>query len=120
MVSVPRLYEKIYATVLDRVGAASAVKAKLFHWAIGVGWQIPAPPRLGRTINPLLRCRARAGRRLALSKVREVVGGEKKVFAAGGAPLNKDIEEFFFAAGILILPGLRPDRDHGPGDLQLS
>ena len=37
MVSVPRLYEKVYATVLDRVERGSAVKAALFRWAVGVG-----------------------------------------------------------------------------------
>src|SRR5664280_1528324 len=99
MVSVPRLYEKIYATVLDRVDRGSAVKAKLFHWAIGVGGRYQHRRASGGSINPVLRAEHALADRLALSKVREVVGGEKRVFAAGGAPLNKDIEEFFFAAG---------------------
>jgi long-chain acyl-CoA synthetase len=43
--------------------------------------------------------------RLVLAKIRDVVGGEKKVLSAGGAPLSKDIEEFFFAAGLLICQG---------------
>ena len=105
MVSVPRLYEKIYATVLDRVERGSAIKAKLFHWAIGVGGRYQHTRTSGGSINPVLRAEHALADRLALAKVRDVVGGEKRVFAAGGAPLNKDIEEFFFAAGILILQG---------------
>ncbi len=105
MVSVPRLYEKIYATVLDRVERGSAIKAKLFHWATGVGGRCQHRRTSGGSISPVLRAEHALADRLVLSKVRDVVGGEKKVFAAGGAPLSKDIEEFFFSAGVLICQG---------------
>jgi len=105
MVSIPRLYEKIYATVLDRVERGSAPRAKLFGWSIGVGGRYQRRRTAGESINPLLRVEHAVADRLVLAKVRDVVGGEKKVFAAGGAPLSKDIEEFFFATGILICQG---------------
>ena len=105
MVSVPRLYEKIYATVIDRVERGSAAKAKLFHWAVGVGGRYQRRAFAGEPVAPLLRAQHAVADRLVLSKVRDVVGGDKKVLAAGGAPLLKDIEEFFFAAGLLICQG---------------
>ena len=40
-----------------------------------------------------------------LTKVRDIVGGPKNFFSAGGAPLSKDIEEFFFSAGLLVCEG---------------
>ena len=105
MVSVPRLYEKIYATVVDRVERGSAAKAKLFHWAVGVGGRYQSLVFAAEQVAPMLRAQHAVADRLVLSKVRDVVGGNKKVLAAGGAPLRKDIEEFFFAAGLLICQG---------------
>jgi long-chain acyl-CoA synthetase len=43
--------------------------------------------------------------KLVLSKVQAVVGGSKNFFSAGGAPLAQAIEEFFFAAGLLVCEG---------------
>jgi len=43
--------------------------------------------------------------KLILSKIREVVGGSKNFFSAGGAPLEQSIEEFFFSCGLLICQG---------------
>ena len=105
MVSVPRLYEKVYATVLDRVERGSAVKASLFRWAVGVGGEYQRLLAAGKGIGRTLRMQHAVADRLVLSKIREAVGGEKKVFSAGGAPLSTDIEEFFYAAGILICQG---------------
>ena len=105
MVSVPRLYEKVYATVLDRVERGSAVKAALFRWAVGVGGEYQRLLAPGKGIGRTLRMQHAVADRLVLSKIREAVGGEKKVFSAGGAPLATDIEEFFYAAGILICQG---------------
>jgi len=105
MVSVPRLYEKIHATVVDRVERGSAAKAKLFHWAIRVGGAYQGLRAKGDPVGPVLRAEHAVADRLVLWKIRDVVGGEKKVFSAGGAPLSEDIEEFFFAAGLLICQG---------------
>ncbi|BDG05639.1 AMP-dependent synthetase/ligase [Anaeromyxobacter oryzae] len=105
MVSVPRLYEKICATVLDRIGKASAPRRALFRWAMGVGREYQYREKEKRRIGPLLALQHRAADALVLSKIRDVVGGEKNFFSCGGAPLSKDVEEFFFAAGLLICQG---------------
>ncbi|MFY3744731.1 AMP-dependent synthetase/ligase [Anaeromyxobacter sp. Red801] len=105
MVSVPRLYEKICAAVLDRIGKASAPRRALFRWAMAVGKEYGQRRKERRRAGPLLALRHRVADALVLSKIRDVVGGEKNFFSAGGAPLSQEVEEFFFAAGLLICQG---------------
>jgi len=105
MVSAPRLYEKICATVLERTNKASGARRALFRWAMGVGRSYQYRKKEKRPVGPLLALQHRLADALVLSKIRNVVGGEKNFFSCGGAPLSKDIEEFFFAAGLLICQG---------------
>ena len=105
MVSVPRLYEKICATVLERVGRASPVKRALFHWAFGIGRKYRLRKNERKAPSLLLALQHRLADALVLSKIRDIVGGDKNFFSCGGAPLPKEIEEFFFAAGLLICQG---------------
>lgn len=105
MVSVPRLYEKIYATVQSRLEAAPPLRRRLFHWALGVGRAWGAGARGGKGRGLGLTLRHGLADRLVLRKIREIVGGEKNFFSAGGAPLSKEIEEFFLACGLLICQG---------------
>lgn len=105
MVSVPRLYEKIYAAVFDKLKKAPPAKAKLFMWAIGIGKNYQYKKKDKKFIGPWLALRHAVADALVLKKIRDVVGGPKKFFSAGGAPLSMDIEEFFFAAGLLVCQG---------------
>jgi long-chain acyl-CoA synthetase len=105
MVSVPRLYEKIYGTVWDRVEHAPALRRALFSWAVGIGFQANSKRFRGGSVGPWLALRHAVADTLVLSKIREIVGGPKNFFSAGGAPLAKEIEEFFLAAGLLVCQG---------------
>ncbi|MBK8984954.1 MAG: long-chain fatty acid--CoA ligase [Chloroflexi bacterium] len=105
MVSVPRLYEKIYAAAYAGLERGSAVKKRLFHWAIRVGSDYQYRLKDNRPVGVWLAAQHRLADRLVLSKVRDVVGGSKNFFSAGGAPLAREIEEFFFAAGLLVCEG---------------
>jgi long-chain acyl-CoA synthetase len=105
MVSVPRLYEKICAAVLDRIGKASAPRRALFQWSMGIGRKYQYRRKEKRLVGPLLALQHRVADALVLSRIRDVVGGKKNFFSAGGAPLSQDVEEFFFAAGLLICQG---------------
>ena len=105
MVSVPRLYEKIHEAVIDRAAQASTIRRALFNWSLEVGYRASERVREGRALGPALAIRHRLADRLVLSKVREVVGGDKKFFSAGGAPLGKEIGEFFHAVGLLVCEG---------------
>jgi long-chain acyl-CoA synthetase len=105
MVSVPRLYEKIYATARHRAMHGPGYKRKLFEWAIGVGRDHAYARKDGKTVTPWLAARHALADRLVLHKIRDIVGGPKNFFSAGGAALSPAIEEFFFAAGLLICQG---------------
>jgi long-chain acyl-CoA synthetase len=105
MVSVPRLYEKIYAAVMNGQETASSVKKMLFTQAVKTGAAFQTRLKNHESIPFGLRMTHKIFDKLVLSKIREVVGGDKNFFSAGGAPLDKSIEEFFFACGLLICQG---------------
>jgi long-chain acyl-CoA synthetase len=103
MCSVPRLYEKMYARVLDSVAAGGTLKKKLFQWAIRVGKQYNELKREGKPLPGYLRLKRSIADSLVFSKLKEKTGGRLRFFVSGGAPLAKEIGEFFYNAGIVIL-----------------
>ena len=104
LVSVPRLYEKVAATAKGKV-VKSAVKSKIFTWALQVGGQMQRANRKGKTPRLWWRAQFPVADKLVFSAVRDAMGGHKTVLACGGAPLRKDVEEFFSAIGLPILMG---------------
>ncbi|MBN2011855.1 long-chain fatty acid--CoA ligase [candidate division KSB1 bacterium] len=105
MVGVPRLYEKMYATVYARLEEASWLKKKLFNWALRIGKAYQYKTFEKRAVSGALNLKHNLARKLVLNKIREIMGGRLNFFSAGGAPLSSEIEEFFFAAGIFIAQG---------------
>ena len=105
MVSVPRLYEKIYARVLDAASQGSPVKRKLFFWAKGVGERWTELKVAGKSVPFGLELQRRIGDALVFKKLRARTGGKLRFFVSGGAPLAKEIAEFFYSAGMPILEG---------------
>jgi long-chain acyl-CoA synthetase len=105
MASVPRLYEKIYARVLDAVRSASPARRALFGWARRVGetWAERTIDRL--PIPPLLALQRVLADRLVFATLRARTGGRITFFISGGAPLAPEIAKFFYAAGMPILEG---------------
>lgn len=105
MVSVPRLYEKVYATFRHRLSEASPLKRAIAAWALGVGREFGYARARGEHVGPLRAASHALADRLVLGKIREVMGGPKNVLSAGGARLSPEIEEFFFSAGLLVCQG---------------
>lgn len=103
--SVPRVFEKVYAGVLAKAEGGSPVKRKIFHWAVGVGREVSKLQQARRPVPPGLAFRHRIAHKLVFSKLHEALGGRLRFAVSGGAPLSKEIAEFFHAAGILILEG---------------
>ena len=104
MVSVPKLFETVVSTAKGKV-AGDPVKQKIFDWSLRVGGQMQRANRKGKVPSVYWRAQLPLADKLVLSNVREAMGGPKKVLAAGGAPLRKEVEEFFSACGILICQG---------------
>ncbi|AKT51624.1 AMP-dependent synthetase/ligase [Arsenicicoccus sp. oral taxon 190] len=104
LVAVPKLYETVYA-VAHAMAAKSPVRQRIFDWAIGVGTEVGRRRLAGEEPSRSLRLRLRLADRLVLHNIRDAVGGLKSVLAAGGAPLRREVEEFFWAGGLLVCQG---------------
>jgi long-chain acyl-CoA synthetase len=105
MVNVPRVLEKIYAKIMDNVLASSALKRKIFFWAVKVGKKCGRKKLLGQPISGMLQFKKKIAHKLVFSKVIQKVGGRTRFFVSGGAPLSRDIAELFYAMGLVILEG---------------
>ncbi|WP_122787224.1 AMP-dependent synthetase/ligase [Cutibacterium modestum] len=103
-VSVPKLYEQVMKVAREKV-SDSPVKLKIFEWSLEVGREWWQSQRQGRRVSVSLRARHEVADRLVLKAIRDAVGGPKTVLAAGGAPLRKEVEEFFAACGLLVCQG---------------
>ncbi|MCJ7653202.1 MAG: long-chain fatty acid--CoA ligase [Actinobacteria bacterium] len=105
MVSVPRLYEKVHAGVLANVEGEPPIKQKIFRWAVGVGSEVSKLITSHKPIPAGLKFKYNIANKLVFSKIYEKMGGRLRFFFSGGAPLAKEIAEFFHAMGITILEG---------------
>lgn len=105
MVSVPRLYEKIYSRVLGMAIAGSPVKRGIFFWAKGVGEKWVMKKVAGQSVPPHLAFAKGLAEALVFKKLQKRTGGHLRFFISGGAPLAKEIAEFFYAAGLVIYEG---------------
>ena len=105
VLSVPRLYEKMYARVLENALAGGAVKKQIFFWARGVAEQWADVKLAGGTPKGLLAMKYGIAQKLVFSKVQTRTGAHLRYFVSGGAPLAAEINKFFYAAGLVILEG---------------
>jgi len=105
MISVPRLFDKIYAKVMDNVLTQPALKRKIFFWAVGVGKKYGARKIRHQPIPWWLGARRKIAAKLVYGKIIEKTGGRAHFFVSGGAPLSADVAEFFYAIGLTILEG---------------
>ena len=105
MVSVPRLFEKIYQKVMDQVLDSSALRKRIFFWAVKIGKTYAAKTIAGEQIPAPLAFRRALAHKLVYAKILAKTGGRVKFFVCGGAPISPDIVEFFYALGLVILPG---------------
>lgn len=103
MVLPPRVYERIYSSVLDKVLSGSPLKRKIFFWAIKVGKIHGQKKLLNQPISGGLEFKRKLAHKLVFSKIIAKTGGRVRFFISGGAALAQDIAEFFYALGITIL-----------------
>ncbi|MGH9765975.1 MAG: AMP-dependent synthetase/ligase, partial [Blastocatellia bacterium] len=103
--AVPRLFEKIYATINKRAAEQPPMKQKIFHRAVEVGREVAmlrdsrrrVPIRLALELNVL--------DKLVFTKWRQAIGGRLRFFVSGGAALSPELAYIFAGAGITILQG---------------
>ena len=105
VLSVPRLYEKMYARVLEAALTGGFLKKKIFFWARGVAERWANEKLAGREPGFLLAKQYSVAQKLVFSKLKARTGGHLRYFVSGGAPLAPEINKFFYAAGLVILEG---------------
>ncbi len=105
MAAAPRIFEKVYNKIVNGAKTAGGLKWAIFRWAAETGRQASRVIQAGGTPGGMLGIKYAIADKLVFSKVRNVFGGKLRFFISGSAPLNRDIAEFFHAAGILILEG---------------
>jgi long-chain acyl-CoA synthetase len=101
--SVPRIYEKIYQKMTSDMAQASPVKRVLFGSCTKIGSEVSRRRQEKRPIPFFLRAKYAIAERIVFRRLRDLFGGRIRLAITGGAPLSKEILEFFHAAGILIL-----------------
>jgi long-chain acyl-CoA synthetase len=102
MLGVPRVFEKVVKAVQDQVRQQSPLKQAIFRRAIDAGKsRIP-----GRGGSPVAAARLFLAERLVLASLRNrLTGGRLRFFISGGAPLLKEVEEFFWCVGVPVYQG---------------
>ena len=103
--SVPRLYEKVHTAVAAQFEQATGVRRRLIDWALRTGRQASGYRQRGDPLPPALAIKHAVADRLVFSKVKKRLGGRWRLGISGGAPLAKEIGEFFHALDILIIEG---------------
>jgi long-chain acyl-CoA synthetase len=103
--SVPRLFEKTHTAVTSALQEAHGVKRWLGRWALRTGHGASELLEAGERLPATLAFQRRLADRLVYSKVKARLGGRLRAGISGGAPLAKEIAEFFHAIDILILEG---------------
>lgn len=105
VLSVPRLYEKMYARVLENALSGGALKKRIFFWARDVAARWADSMLAGRRPRGLLAMKYAIAQKLVFSTLQKRTGGRLRFFVSGGAPLAPEINKFFYAAGLTILEG---------------
>jgi long-chain acyl-CoA synthetase len=104
VLSVPRLYEKIYARVIEGA-SGSALKRRIFGWSRAAGETWAEYVMARKPVPAGLAFKKAVADRLVFSKLRARTGGRLEFFVSGGAPLSAEIAKFFYAAGLPIYEG---------------
>jgi long-chain acyl-CoA synthetase len=105
VLSVPRLFEKLYDRVLENAMSGGALKRRIFFWARRTAERWADLKLAGEQIPGGLAVKKRLADRLVFSKLKTRTGGRMRFFVSGGAPLTPEIARFFYAAGLPIFEG---------------
>lgn len=101
MFSVPRVFEKIFVKVHDSATQGSYVKRQIFYWALATGRKWHLEHRRSWWMS----LKATIAHKLVWRKIQQQLGGNVRAFVSGGAPLLREVGEFFYSFGITILEG---------------
>lgn len=120
MFGVPRIWEKMYAAVKTKLGAATGAKAALAQWAMGVGRRVHGFLNESKPLPWALQIQYKLADRLIYSKVKAAMGLDRcKLAVSGAAPISQEIVEFFAGLDIVIREIYGQSEDSGPTTFNL-
>lgn len=103
-VGVPRIYEKIRATVMT-MNPSRGLKGRVSRWAFAVGRESRAYRLEGRSMPWDARVRYSIADRLVFRRLRQTLGGRVRFMISGSAKLSEQVQEWFYSAGITVIEG---------------
>jgi long-chain acyl-CoA synthetase len=103
--AVPRFFEKIYARLVEQGSKATGLKRMIFDWAMKVANQSVHWRASGGRASILVKLQWLLADPLVYKKVRAGLGGRLRIVSSGGAPLSKELAEFFWTVGVPIYQG---------------
>jgi long-chain acyl-CoA synthetase len=105
MGAAPRIFEKASGRIVTMTRQEGGAKARIFDWAMKVGADVARRRLAGESVPAPLAVQHKIADRLVFAKIRERFGGRLRFFISGAAALSKEVAEWFYAVGILILEG---------------
>jgi long-chain acyl-CoA synthetase len=105
MVAIPLFFQRIHQRVVTEIGRQAGWKQRAFAWATQLGARRYANHLAGRGDSPWLRISLAIAQRLVFAPIKARTGGRLRFFCSGGAPLSREVGEFFYAMDMLILEG---------------
>jgi len=105
ILAVPRICEKVYHKILERVEEQPQWKQKIFKWGYNIGIEISGLREQHKPVSSLLKLKYRLAYLLVFKKLAQALGGRVRWMTASGAPTSRDIILFFNAAGITVVEG---------------
>jgi long-chain acyl-CoA synthetase len=103
--AVPRFFEKFYANVMERGHQATGIRRRLFDWALDIARQAMPWRAYGRPVPARVKLAWVQANRLVYSRIRAGMGGRMRAFSAGGAPLARELAEFFWSVDVKVYQG---------------
>ena len=103
MCGAPRIFEKVRGRVMT--SASSGPRKRIVDWAFAVGRKTTPVRLAGGKPRGLLAVQQALAERLVFSTIKARMGGKIRFFVSGSAGLNREVQEWFYAAGLLVLEG---------------
>ena len=117
---VPRVWEKMYAGIQEKLKGAQGAKKHLVHWAMGVGREVTAARNAGREPNPWLALQYKLARKLIFDKVKQAIGfGSLRYAVSGAAPIAAEVLAFFSGLDIIVHEVYGQSENCGPTSFNL-
>jgi long-chain acyl-CoA synthetase len=105
LAAVPRFFEKIYARLVEQGSRTAGLRRIIFDWAMKIANQSVHWKASGGHASPAVKLQWLLANQLVYKKIRTGMGGRLRLISSGGAPLSKELAEFFWAVGVRIYQG---------------